>query len=51
MHAYDEFWLAVPLVVRDVITCLQPDPLLSLGQETIVARYPLADLDHCHHGK
>lgn len=45
--AHNELWLGVPLVVRDVVMGLEPDPLLSFGQKPIATRLPLAKLHHC----
>lgn len=47
MYADDELWPRIPLVVGDVVLCLQPDPLLAFGQEAIVTRLPFSILHHC----
>lgn len=36
----------VPLVIGDVVMRLQPDPLLTFSQETVVARLPFTILHH-----
>ena len=46
VSADDELGPGVPLVVGDVVVRLQPDPLLALGQETIVAGFALSKLHH-----
>lgn len=46
MRAHNEFWFRVPLVVRYVETCLKPDPLLSFGQKSVVARCKLSLLHY-----
>lgn len=38
MRANDEFWFGVPLVVRNVESGLQPNPLLALGKKPVEAR-------------
>ena len=45
--ADDELGLRVPLVVRDVVARLQPDPLVTLRHEAVVTRLSLARLHHC----
>lgn len=46
MSADDELRFGVPLVVRDIIMSLQPYPLLTFGQEAIVAGFTLSKLHH-----
>lgn len=36
----------VPLMVGDVVVCLQPDPLLTFRQETVVAWLPFTILHY-----
>lgn len=47
MSAHDELGLGVPLVVCYVVVSLQPNPLLSFGQEAIVAGLALSKLHYC----
>lgn len=42
----NELWFGVPLVVRDVVVSLQPNPLLTFGQEAIVAGFTLSKLHY-----
>lgn len=42
----NELGFGVPLVVCDVVMSLQPNPLLTFGQEAIVARFPLSKLHY-----
>lgn len=46
VSADDELRLGVPLVVRDVVVSLQPDPLLTFGQEAIVAGFTFSKLHY-----
>lgn len=46
MSADDELRFGVPLVVRDIVMSLQPYPLLTFGQEAIVAGFALSKLHH-----
>lgn len=45
--AHDELGLGVPLVVRDVVVGLQPNPLLAFGQKPVATGLPFAKLHHC----
>lgn len=36
----------VPLMIGDVVVCLQPDPLLTFSQETIITGLPFPILHH-----
>jgi hypothetical protein len=47
VSAHYELWLGVPLVVCNVVVCLEPDPLLTLGQKPIVAGFTLPKLHYC----
>lgn len=47
VRAHDKLWLRVPLMVGDVESRLQPDPLLTLGKKPIVARSTFAFLHQC----
>ena len=42
----DKLRSRVPLVIGDVVMRLEPDPLLTFSQETIVARLPFTVLHH-----
>jgi len=33
--ANNEFWFGIPLMVSDVIFCLEPNPLLAFGEKSI----------------
>lgn len=46
VSANDELGLGIPLVVGDVVVCLQPDPLLAFGQEPVVTRLAFSKLHH-----
>ena len=46
MCAHDELRPRVPLVVSDVVVSLDPDPLLALGEEPIVAGLALPVLHY-----
>lgn len=46
VRADDELGSGVPLVVRDVVVGLQPNPLLPFGEEPVVAGLPFAVLHH-----
>lgn len=46
VSAHDELGLGIPLVVGDVVVCLQPDPLLALGQESVVTWLAFSKLHH-----
>jgi len=37
MGGHDELWLRTPLVIGDIVPCLEPYPLLTLGEEPVVA--------------
>lgn len=45
--ANDELGFGIPLVVGDVVVCLQPYPLLAFGQEPIVTGLSFSKLHHC----
>jgi len=36
MGGHDKLWLRAPLVIGDIVPCLEPDPLLALGEEPVV---------------
>lgn len=36
VRADDKLWPGVPLVIRDIVMSLQPNPLLSLCKESVV---------------
>ncbi len=44
----DKLWFGVPLVVCDVIVCLQPDPLLPFSQKPVVTGFSFPTLHHCN---
>lgn len=44
--ADNKFRPRVPLVIGYVVVRLKPNPLLTFGQETVVARLPFAVLHH-----
>lgn len=46
VSADNELRFGVPLMVCDVVMSLQPNPLLTFGQEAIVARFPLPKLHY-----
>lgn len=46
MSADDELRFGVPLVVRDVVVGLQPNPLLTFGQEAIVTGFTFSKLHY-----
>lgn len=46
VSADNELRFGVPLVVCDVVVGLQPNPLLTFGQEAIVAGFPLSKLHY-----
>ena len=48
--ADDELGPGVPLMVGDVVVSLQPDPLLTFGQEAVVAGLPFTVLHYCRGG-
>lgn len=49
VRAHDELWPGVPLVVGDIVVSLDPDPLLPLGEEPVVARLAFAVLHYYTH--
>lgn len=51
VSADNELRFGVPLVVRDIIMSLQPYPLLTFGQEAIVAGFTLSKLHHWKEGQ
>ena len=51
MRADYKLWPGVPLVIGDVVVGLEPDPLLTFGQEAVVARLPFTVLHHCRRGR
>ena len=51
MRADYKLWPGVPLVIGDVVVGLEPDPLLTFGQEAVVARLPFTVLHHCRGGR
>lgn len=46
MRADDKLGARVPLVVGDVVVRLEPDPLLTFGQEAVVTGLPFSVLHH-----
>lgn len=46
VSADNELGFGVPLVVSNVVMSLQPNPLLSLGQEAIIAGFTLSKLHY-----
>jgi len=44
MGGHNELRFGVPLVVGDIVPSLEPDPLLALGEEPVVARCALTSL-------
>lgn len=42
----DELRFGVPLVVCDVVVSLQPNPLLTFGQEAIITGFTLSELHY-----
>lgn len=46
VSADNELGFGVPLMVCDVVVGLQPNPLLTFGQEAIVAGFPLPELHY-----
>lgn len=46
MCTHYKLWFGVPLVICYVESCLEPDPLLALGQKSVVARRPFTTLHH-----
>jgi len=47
VSANDKLGFGIPLVVGDVVVCLQPYPLLAFGQEPIVTGLSFSKLHHC----
>lgn len=47
MSADNELRFGVPLMVSDVVMSLQPNPLLTFGQEAIVTGFTLSKLHYC----
>lgn len=47
MRTNDKFWLGVPLMVGNIESGLQPDPLLAFRQESVVAGGTLTLLHQC----
>lgn len=46
VSADNELRFGVPLMVSDVVVSLQPNPLLTFGQEAIVAGFTLSKLHY-----
>lgn len=46
VSADNELGFGVPLVISDVVMSLQPNPLLSLRQEAIIAGFTLSKLHY-----
>lgn len=46
VSADNELWFGVPLVVCDVVVSLQPNPLLTFGQEAIITGFTLSELHY-----
>lgn len=47
ISTHNKLGFRVPLMVRYVVASLDPDPLLSLGQESVVWWSSLPCLHHC----
>lgn len=48
VRAHYELRLGVPLVIGDVVMSLQPNPLLTFGEEPVIAGLSLPKLHHCN---
>lgn len=44
--ADDKLWFGIPLVVGNVVVCLEPDPLLSFSQKAVIAGLSLSELHY-----